>query len=131
MLLEILKQEKKVKDMYMHTICCDEVFVQTIAYNSEFRNKIYNFENEYDGCLRELAWPSNVSGIHPGWNFSQKDLEYLLNSKRLFAMKFEASSSGTHEYDIKTFFLLFIILSSCPLYDFSSKFCFISFKSYS
>ena len=26
-------------------------------------------------------------------NFSQKDLEYLLNSKRLFAMKFEASDS--------------------------------------
>ena len=93
MLLEILKQEKKVKDMYVHTICCDEVFVQTIAYNSEFRNKIYNLENEYDGCLRELAWPSNISGIHPGWNFSQKDLEYLLNSKRLFAMKFEASDS--------------------------------------
>ena len=35
----------------------------------------------------------NISGIHPGWNFSQKDLEYLLNSKRLFAMKFEASDS--------------------------------------
>ena len=93
MLLEILKLEKKVKDMYMHTICCDEVFVQTIAYNSEFRNKIYNFENEYDGCLRELARPSNVSRIHTGWNFTQKDLEYLLNSKRLFAMKFEASDS--------------------------------------
>lgn len=87
---EIIKNENTMKRILKSTIWCDEVFVQTIAYNSQYRQNIYNLENEWDGCMRELAWPSNVGGEHPGWNFSMSDLDYLLNSKRLFAMKFES-----------------------------------------
>lgn len=87
---EIIKNEHNMRKILKNTIWCDEVFVQTIAFNSKYRNNIYNLENEWEGCMRELAWPSNVSGEHPGYNFSMSDLDYLLNSQRLFAMKFES-----------------------------------------
>lgn len=89
--IQILNSEESMKKLLCHTTWCDEVFVQTIAYNSQYKDKIYNLESEWDGAMRELAWPSNVPGEHPGWNFSMNDLEYLLKSKRLFAMKFESS----------------------------------------
>ena len=87
---EIIKQEERVKNMFAHTLCCDEVFVQTIAFNCGFIDKVFDFKNEWDGSMRELAWPSNITGDHPGWNFSLNDIDYLLNSRRLFAMKFES-----------------------------------------
>ena len=86
----IVSKEEDMKKLLKHTIWCDEIFVQTIAYNSDFRKNLYNVENEFDGCLREFAWPSNIEGTHPGWNYSMKDLDFLLNSKRIFAMKFES-----------------------------------------
>lgn len=85
----ILNNERYVKKLFNNTIWCDEVFVQTLAYNSPFRHRIYNLNDEYDGAMREFAWPSNVGGDHPGWNFKINDLNYLINSKRLFALKFE------------------------------------------
>ena len=86
----IISKESEMKGLLEHTICCDEIFVQTIAYNSEFKDNIYNIADEFDGCLRELAWPSNLGKERPGWNFWLEDLAYLLNSHRLFAMKFES-----------------------------------------
>lgn len=87
---EIISKANKMRSLLKKTIWCDEVFVQTIAYNSQYRENIYDFKNEWDGCMRDLAWPSNIAGEHPGWNFSMSDLDYLLNSNRLFAMKFES-----------------------------------------
>ncbi len=86
----LLEKRKIVEDMLKHTICCDEVFVQTIIFNSRFRQKVYNLDNEFEGSMRECAWPSNIPGVHKGWNYSLKDLDYLLSSKRMFAMKFES-----------------------------------------
>ncbi|MGO5306771.1 beta-1,6-N-acetylglucosaminyltransferase [Agathobacter sp. LCP21S3_B2] len=90
LLKTILQREEEMRNLLKHTICCDEVFVQTIAFNSDYKNRIYRLDNEWDGCLRELAWPSNVSGEHPGWNFGKKDVDFLLKSHNLFAMKFES-----------------------------------------
>ena len=87
---EILSKEEEMKKILHQTVCCDEVFVQTIAYNSCYRNKIYNMESEWDGCVREFAWPSNIEGEHPGCNFTISDLNFLLESNRIFAMKFES-----------------------------------------
>lgn len=86
----ILEQEINIRMLLKNTIWCDEVFVQTLAFNSTFRDNIYNSRDEYDGAMREFAWPSNIAGVHPGWNFGISDLDYLLNSKRLFSLKFEA-----------------------------------------
>lgn len=85
----ILDSEKAIYELCHNTICCDEVFVQTLIFNSFLKNNIYNLENEWDGCMREFAWPSNIGAYREGWNYSDEDINYLLNSERLFAMKFE------------------------------------------
>lgn len=90
-LLELIVQnEKNITKLLKYTLCGDEIFVQTIAYNSSFRNKIYNDKNEWQGCMRDLAWPSNIVGNRVGMNYSMKDLDFLLHSDKLFAMKFES-----------------------------------------
>lgn len=86
----VLSKEEEISSLMKHTTCCDEVFIHTIAYNSDFKDNIYSLDNEYDGCQRELAWPSNIGEDREGRNFCMKDLDYLLNSNRLFAMKFES-----------------------------------------
>lgn len=87
----VLSKEKDIKKICRHTILCDEVFIQTILFNSNFINNVFSISNEYDGCQRDVAWPSVISGLHQGCNFSLKDIDFLLNSKRLFAMKFESA----------------------------------------
>lgn len=87
---KILSEENEMKKILRHTVCCDEIFVHTIAYNSCYRDKIYDMESEWDGCVREVAWPSNIKGEHPGANFNISDIDFLLKSKRIFAMKFES-----------------------------------------
>lgn len=84
---EVIKNENNIKKIFSHTICCDELFIQTIAYNSKFKSHLYNINDEFEGCLREFAFDDE----HPGWNYKIDDLDFLLNSKKLFAMKFEGS----------------------------------------
>lgn len=86
----VVSKEDEIKKILKYTMLCDEVFIQTLAYNSSYKDKIYTFNNEFDGSLREFAWPSCIKGEHPGHNFLKEDLDYLLNSKRLFALKFES-----------------------------------------
>ena len=87
----VLSEYKNIKGMLKYTLYGDEVFIQTLAFNSKFRNSLYSLDNEWSGSMREFAWPSNISGVHPGWNFSMTDLDYLLSSDRIFAMKFEGN----------------------------------------
>lgn len=87
----VLTCESMIKSMLKYTMYGDEVFVQTLAYNSIYRKDLFNIDNEYDGAMREVPWSSNIQGEHPECNLNMNDLEYLLSSKRLFALKFESS----------------------------------------
>lgn len=98
---KVLEEENKLKPFLLHTISSDEVFMQTIVFNSRFKDSLYNLEDEYDGCMRELAWPSNLGEVRSGCNFIDDDLMYLINSKRLFAMKFESPCGISLINDIK------------------------------
>lgn len=85
----VLEKKTFVRKLLKYSISGDEIFFQTLVYNSKFRNKIYNFEDEFEGCLREVAWEDTFGKDRVGHNFIYKDLDYLLNSKRCFALKFE------------------------------------------
>lgn len=70
--------------MYQYAYCSDEIYKQTFAYNSEFRNRIYNVKDEFEGCLREIDWKRGRPYI---WR--KEDYDYLSHSKKLFARKFD------------------------------------------
>lgn len=84
----ILDQKKVVKKLLGHSISGDEIFIQTLVYGSEFREKVYDYNNEFDGCMRIMAW-DDVYGEREGHNYIMQDLDALMNSDKLFALKFE------------------------------------------
>lgn len=86
----ILSQESFVKEMLWYSISGDEIFVQTIAYNSNFKDRIFDINDEFRGASREFAWSSCVSGNHYFCNWDLADFKYLSESQKCFALKFES-----------------------------------------
>ena len=69
----------------------DESFLQTLVYNSSFRNKLYKrgIENDdYMACLRYIDWSRGNPYI---WRI--EDYDQLINSNYLFARKFDEKES--------------------------------------
>ena len=82
----ILEKEALIKEMLKHSSCGDEVFVQILAMNSRFADRLYNGGKS----LRYTTWTLEGKGhIRDGHNFEMCDLPLLLECDELFALKFE------------------------------------------
>lgn len=79
----ILENERFIRKRFKYTYACDEVYKQTLLMNSRFANHIYNTSDEYEGCQRLVDWKRGNPYV---WKL--EDLETILNSKMLFARKF-------------------------------------------
>lgn len=86
----IVGKEPLIRDMLANSISGDEIFVQTLLFNSEFQSRAKDLQDEYNGCMRELAWEHITKCNDPWHNFHLADLDYLLGSERWFALKFES-----------------------------------------
>ena len=86
----LLKNKELVYQMFNHTYCPDELFVQTLCWNSQFKNHIYNLNQEFEGCKRFIKWENGV--LQP---LSVKDLDNMIQSPMWFARKFTS-----HQMDI-------------------------------
>ena len=85
----LLQQQEEVMRIYSHTFCSDEIFVQTICWNSPFRDRIYNINDEGRGCLRMIGWKDNRLE-----EWQDRDFEKLMSSDALFARKFGGKHIG-------------------------------------
>ena len=83
----ILKDKNKILRIYQNSFCCDEIVVQTICWNSVYKNKVYDYKDEGRGCMREIRWENNVIR-----DWEDADFEYLRQSDKLFARKFNSKS---------------------------------------
>ena len=84
---ELLKHEQEIKHQYKYTHCSDEIYKQTIAWNTVFRNKISPLGN-----MRPVDF-SRGNGKSP-YTFKIHDLDLLKHSDALFARKFSSTVSG-------------------------------------
>lgn len=74
----VLREEKFIKKYCYHSLCADEIFIQTIAMNSELK------ETVTDDYLRCIDWSRGNPYV---WR--EEDVKYLLlQEKDLFARKF-------------------------------------------
>lgn len=80
----IIKQEKWIQKFFANTNCADELLMQTILINSPFAKNIYNKNDEYKSCLREIDWKRGSPYV---WKKEDKDI--LLTSNNIFARKFD------------------------------------------
>lgn len=84
----MLPKKDLVLHMYQHTFCSDEIFLQTLCWNSSFRLRVHCPAHEFQGCQRMIGWQH---GELIEW--TSKDFDCLMTSNLLFARKFSARHS--------------------------------------
>ena len=85
----LLKQEGLVKELFTSTYCPDELFIQTVIFNSPFAKRVKAAETEYDGNMRFIKW---VNGeLIP---ICEDDYPELEASDKWFARKFSSSDKA-------------------------------------
>ena len=83
----LLSQKEHVFHTFRYTLCPDEIFIQTVLWNSPFREHIYNKENALVGSMRYIDWERGNPYV-----WQEKDTDELLSSPYLFARKFAGAS---------------------------------------
>lgn len=81
----VIEQEKYIQHVFRSTVCCDEVFLQTVLINSPFRNKLYHskYDDAMEMSMRYIDW-----GRGKPYVWREKDFDELNNSEMIFARKF-------------------------------------------
>lgn len=87
----VATQEKWIKKVFAYTSCADEIFLQTIVHNSEFRHALYRkeYDNDPHAIMRLIDW-GRGSPYSP-YTFLYTDRQQLLGSEMLFARKFDCN----------------------------------------
>lgn len=78
----ILDHETEILDRYRHTICADEIFIQTLLWHSPYRDDIYRLPGGATNCLRAIDWER---GTPYAWQ--ESDYDFLLSTTACFARK--------------------------------------------
>lgn len=88
----IIGSEALIRKMMRWSVCGDEIFVQTLLYNSRFRDRICNYDEPGGDRLWINTWLLEDRNVQrEDHSFCAEDLALLLRSDALFAMKFEGS----------------------------------------
>lgn len=84
----VVKSEAWIHKHFKFTLCGDELFLQTLVYNSDFKNALYinDFNDNYEACVRHIDWNRGEPYI-----FRLEDFEELIESRQIFARKFSMS----------------------------------------
>lgn len=83
----VLDQRENIKRNYRYSFCCDEVFLQTIVYNSPFFAMVKRIDEKYNNALRYIDWEHGNPYV-----FKSSDFNNLIKSKALFARKFNVEN---------------------------------------
>ncbi len=81
--LYLLEKEPEFKRYFYRAYCPTEFFAQTILFNSEFRQRLYNTEEEAIGSQRYIDWDRGSPYV-----FQEEDFKQLISADSLFARKF-------------------------------------------
>ena len=81
----IVKEKAFVLKRFKYTLCPDEIFVQTILWNSPFKENIYRLDDSNEGNMRLIDWTRGAPYV---WR--RQNYEELLQSEQLFARKFSS-----------------------------------------
>ena len=79
----VISKKADVMRTYSHTFCADEIFIQTLCYNSPFKANIFDTKHEGRGCMREIGWKNNRIE-----DYTIKDFDRIMLSTYIFARKF-------------------------------------------
>lgn len=82
----LLEHKAQILRRFKYTLCPDEIFLQTLLWNSPFKDKIYSMESASEGSLRSIDWERGNPYV-----WQADDVAMLLESPYLFARKFSGN----------------------------------------
>lgn len=88
----VIERKEWIRKAFHDTICCDEVFLQTIVINSVFADRIYQYastKNTEEAAMRLVDWERGGPYV-----FKSEDYSELLNSNMIFARKFDCQTDN-------------------------------------
>ncbi len=83
----VLENKDWIKKTFRYTYCADEMFLQTLVFNSDFYNKVYKSSGN-SSISRHIDWNRGRP-----YTFQSCDFDELKESNDLFARKFEYTNS--------------------------------------
>lgn len=81
----LVQKKKIVLQHFRYALCPDEIFVQSILWNSPFRENIYCIEDVNKSAMRKIDWERGKP-----YTWRNKDYDELVQSDMLFARKFSS-----------------------------------------
>lgn len=82
----VVSREEEIARLFRLTFLPSEFYLQTIVWNSHFRDHVFDMDNPYRSNLRHIDFPRGT-GSSPHV-FDANDFDELVASDRLFARKF-------------------------------------------
>ena len=83
----VIEKKDWIYKTFSNSLCCDEVFLQTLVVNSIFFERVYQYAtltNSEEAALRLIDWKRGGPYV-----FKKEDYFEILNSNMLFARKFD------------------------------------------
>lgn len=86
----LLQNEPLIHTLFRCTNCADELFIQTLVYNSAFKNRLYDkdFDDDVRGNMRLIDMKKRGRNGNP-YTWRIADIEEIKQSECLFARKFD------------------------------------------
>lgn len=85
----LLDNRNFIQDTFNYSISCDEMVIQTMLYNSEFYQRIYDRESLKRGSMRLIDWQRGRP-----YTFRKEDFDEIMKSNCLFARKFDENTDN-------------------------------------
>lgn len=82
----LVSKQRYIARHFGHGFCADEIYKQTIIWNSPLRDSIYDKTLSPEGNLYHIRWTEGSAHPH---TFTQADEQELRQSTMLFARKFD------------------------------------------
>ena len=93
----LLQHTVLIQKTFSHTYCPDEMFIQTLCWNSDFRKRLYNTSDEFEGCKRYIKWANGK--LMP---LTKADVAEMQSSDRWFARKWCSEDKDLIEFLVRT-----------------------------
>lgn len=96
----VVSKRNEIEKIFRYSYCCDEVFLQTMLVNSDFKNSLYmpDCNNDQLACARYIDWDRGNPYI-----FRTVDFEDLISSPAMFARKFSMETNKEIVYKIRDY----------------------------
>ena len=85
----LLSKKDFIRKTFAHTLCGDEIFLQSVLWDSPFRENLYPTARSCAGGMRMVQWINNKARY-----FEESDYESLITSPYLFALKFSSKEKN-------------------------------------